>query len=155
MYDLKIVEQLGKGFPYGLIDRSGTQRAADYHEDRFVGCEMAQFQCGKLISPGKLLPDGRTGKYRFFRREGMQGLGEITAYLGTNRDTQLIGKTGRHVGFVDNTGDFQRRSSSYYRNSYKASLGKDNIRTDFLQDFPGFPITLSTRKGSVKFFKSK
>lgn len=62
---LKIVEQLGKGFPYGLIDRSGTQRAADYHEDRFVGCEMAQFQCGKLISPGKLLPDGRTGKYRF------------------------------------------------------------------------------------------
>ena len=110
---LKIVEQLGKGFPYGLIDGSCAQRAADYHEDRFVGSEMTQFQCGKLISPGKLLPDRRTGKYRFFRREGTQGLGEITAYLGTNRDTQLIGKTGRHVGFVDNTGDFQRRSSEH------------------------------------------
>ena len=78
----------------------------------------------------QFLTDRGASQDSFAFRKGRYRLREVAAYLSGNRDTQLIGKTRCHIGFMDDTGNVQSRSCPYDRYADETAFGKDNVGTD-------------------------
>ena len=133
MYYLEILQQLRQGIPDCFIDISGTETSADDHDHRLIRSKSAHVKSRKLTALGQFRTDGRTGEDGFVCRNVFHGLREIAAYLFRNRNTQLIGQTRCHVGFMNNTGNMQGSCGADHGNAYEAALGKYYIRLIIFQ----------------------
>lgn len=70
----------------------------------------------------------------------LQSLREITADLPGSRNCQLIGQARRHIGFVDDTGNFTVFRGQNHRHGHEAALGKYHIRLQFFHGADGFAV---------------
>ena len=62
-------------------------------------------------------------------------LREVTAYFHSGRDTQLVGKSGSHIGLMNDRRNLTALCCNDNRNGNKSSLGENNIRFQLFQQF--------------------
>ena len=95
----------------------------------------------------ELTPDRRARQDCFVGGHHLERLREITADLGCRAEAQLVGKSGRHVGLVDHTGNVEGSGRAHHRHTDKAALGKDDVRSVFLEKFAGLPESMDHAEG--------
>ena len=155
MDDLKIFQKLRKRFADCLIDGSRTKAAADYHDNRLVGCKPTQIQSRDLISLFQLLSDRRSGKNCFVLRQEFQCLRKIAAYLVCYGNAQLIGQSRCHIRFMDNAWNSESVGCPDDRNRHESSFGEYDIRLDIFHDFFCFGISFQHTNRIRKIFDVK
>ena len=119
---LKIIQKGGQSLPDGVIYRRGSKASAKYHNNRFIGSKTAHIKSSDLIPFGELLTDRGSSQHGFLFGKHGNGFREITADLVSHRNTQLIGKSGGHIRFVDNARNMQRCGGTHYRHTDKAAF---------------------------------
>ena len=111
------------------MDSAST--SADNKNNRFVSCEVAKVKSGSFVAKQKLLSDRRTCKNSFSFRKILESFWEIATYFSCFSHSNLVGKAGCHIRFVDNYWNMTASGGKNNRYRHEASLRKYDIRFDF------------------------
>ncbi len=122
MHNLKPLQEGVQIVSNGLVDGGCSQRAAHHHEDRLFLIKPAQIQTSPAVTLEQLVPNRRSGQDRLRIRQSFQRFRKIAANLRSKRNTELIGKSRRHIRLVDNAGNVQSVRSVDYGNADVSAL---------------------------------
>ena len=147
MHDLESPQEFRQFAAHRVVDGNGALAAAHDHENRLVRRKAADGKSLVAVTGEELTPDRRARQDCFVGGHHLERLREITADLGSRAEAQLIGKAGRHIGLVDHTGNVERSGRAHHRHTDKAALGKDDVRSVFLEKFASLSESVDHAEG--------
>ena len=152
---LPVFQQLRQSFPDFCVHKYRSLAASDDHQHRLFPVKTAEFSSSVRVTVQKFLTDGRSRHKSLALRQTVPCFRKITADFYRIGNADPVCQTRSHIRFMNQERDFQLICCQCNRNSHKSSLGKNNIRTDLLQNLPGLMNSLQHTERIGNIFQIK